>query len=397
MVSDAYDLGELAATNISLNGTVNDTMAAAGGAMVPEKIAKLKLANQITLTIICTSMMIGMGCAITLNDIRTILRRPWGVLIGVFCQYGILPLAAFTLAHILKLHPAHAIGMLVVSCSPGGVASNLLTYYLEGDITLSICMTTCSTFLAFGLMPLCLFIYSRQWVDHSGVPAIPYVDIIVALVTILPPVMIGMFIRRKWEKRAGIISRIGGVIGMLGIVLSMIIQSLISTAPFKASIQLWFAACVMPFLGYGLSYLFAFICKMDKRQRRTVGIETGMQNVAVALTVMAMSFKDAGPMVNMFPAIYAMAQSAFTVIVVPLAVSYQRVWSKYKLQIKLVPRDHCAEEKKMEAPEETKLKNGGVTQTIGDPNTAYRLISRKDSIECKPESHDVADLGESRV
>ncbi|XP_078000318.1 ileal sodium/bile acid cotransporter-like [Glandiceps talaboti] len=406
-----YD--ETLAANISMNVTLNDSDADPMWMYVSPRVAKLRLANQITLTIIMFSMMVGMGCAITLKEVKNNLRRPWGLLIGAFCQYGILPLLSFTLAHMLRLHPAYAIGMLVVSCSPGGMASNMLTYWVQGDVSLSICMTTSSTFLAFGMMPLCLFLYSRSWVQHEGIPAIPYMDIIIALVCILLPVVVGMLIRYRWEKKAGIVSRVGGILGMIGIIISLTLQGLVTTAPYRAPWRLWAAAFMLPLAGYGLSYLFARLCKMDTRRCRTVGIETGMQNVAVALTVMALSFRDAGPMVKVFPAVYTLVQSLFVLVMVPLAVFYRRIWSNYRLEIRLVRRETPEEKKKrVEAAADVSLEeedadddaatkqpmmNGTKTISNGDIKSNCKLDQSKEENDPENYMSNASDLSESRV
>ncbi|XP_002733711.1 ileal sodium/bile acid cotransporter-like [Saccoglossus kowalevskii] len=397
--------GMTEATIFSLNITMNGTDDESGGAEVmSDRVAGLRLANQILLTIISLSMMVGMGCAITFKELWCHTRRPWGVLIGIFCQYGILPLVSFALAHLLSLNPAYAIGMLVVACSPGGLASNLLTYWIEGDVSLSICMTTVSTFVAFGMMPLCLFIYSRSWANQDGVPSIPYMDIIIALVSIILPVVVGVFIRHKWEKKAGLVSRIGGILGLVGIVISLIIQGMMSTAPYRSPWQLWSAAFFMPIIGYSFSYLFAKICKLPVRQRRTIGIETGMQNVAVALTVMALSFRDAGPMVKVFPSIYTLVQSLFVLVTVPIAVLHKRVLSKYKIKISLVPREPKPSKEKIndkeavdeEEPDNLKMESGSISISRGDMKGNYKIASSLDEFVIE-DLKASKDLSESHV
>ncbi len=108
-------------------------------------------------------IMIAMGAKMKLKHIRNHVKKPLGPLAGFVSQFVIMPLVSFMVAHLLKLEPEHAIGALIMACSPGGVMSNMVTYYTKGDCSLSITMTTLSTLMAFGMMPSNLWLYTRNW------------------------------------------------------------------------------------------------------------------------------------------------------------------------------------------------------------------------------------------
>ena len=108
-------------------------------------------------------IMIAMGAKMKLKHIRNHVKKPLGPLAGFVSQFVIMPLVSFLVAHLLKLEAEHAIGALIMACSPGGVMSNMVTYYTKGDCSLSITMTTLSTLLAFGMMPSNLWLYTRNW------------------------------------------------------------------------------------------------------------------------------------------------------------------------------------------------------------------------------------------
>nr|KAG5707883.1 hypothetical protein BaRGS_031614 [Batillaria attramentaria] len=116
--------------------------------------------------------MFGVGCHIDLADLWAHLRRPFGIVIGILAQFGLLPLAAYGTGHALQLPPLQALGMLVMSCCPGGSTSNLFTYWVDGDVSLSVSMTTVNTALSAGMLPFNLWLYGRQWSGTKA--AIPY-------------------------------------------------------------------------------------------------------------------------------------------------------------------------------------------------------------------------------
>ena len=108
-------------------------------------------------------IMIAMGAKMKLKHIRNHVKKPLGPLAGFVSQFVIMPLVAFLVAHLLKLEAEHSIGAIIMACSPGGVMSNMVTYYTNGDCSLSITMTTLSTLMAFGMMPSNLWLYTRTW------------------------------------------------------------------------------------------------------------------------------------------------------------------------------------------------------------------------------------------
>ncbi|XP_077988519.1 sodium-dependent organic anion transporter-like [Glandiceps talaboti] len=272
--------------------------------------------------------MLGMGCTTTIKAVWSYLRRPVGIAIGACCQFILMPLIGFTLAHALRLNANLAIGTLIVACCPGGTLSNLFCYYSDGDITLSICMTTCSTVLAIGMMPLSLFIYSRSWTTQSAV--IPYTDIVIALVTILVPAGIGIAIRWKSEKVANITQKVCSTLSMVGILSSVIIQVVTNVDIFLGGVGQWIIAIIYPILafvvGYGVSSIPLF--RLKQPQRRTVGFETGCQNVALALTIINLSFPKGPAMLQMMviPSLFGV----FMVLDSLIFVACFRIYMKVK-------------------------------------------------------------------
>ena len=112
-------------------------------------------------------VMFGMGMTLTVADFKTVFKRPWEVLIGVFAQFLIMPLVAWGLVRIFALPPELAIGVILVGTCPGGTASNVISYLAKGDVALSVSMTMATTLLAPIVTPALTWFLAGAWIHVS--------------------------------------------------------------------------------------------------------------------------------------------------------------------------------------------------------------------------------------
>jgi len=232
--------------------------------------------------------MLGMGASLTFKDFAIALRKPQGILVGLLCQYGLMPLLAFCLAWALQLPPAYAVGLILMGCMPGGTTSNIFAYFSKGTLSLSILMTICSTLVAIVMVPLTLAFYSQ---GIEGQWQIPRENVIQVLFVLLVPTVIGIALR-KWNANVGaVIEMLGGLLGIF-VILFLIgswvprnWQLLLDTGMpvYTASIGLGLAGFA---LGYGLSLAL----KQDSRRARTIALETGIQNGPLAVLIVLLTF-----------------------------------------------------------------------------------------------------------
>lgn len=239
-------------------------------------------------------------------------------------QFLLLPLIAFGLGHVLQMTAPQAISVLVMGCCPGGTTSNIFTYWSEGDVALSICMTCLSTLMALGMMPLNLFIYSRSWTDERAV--IPYAKIAIALASTAAPAIVGVFIRHKLPKLANVITKVGSVSGLLVILITLVLQGLIFPEMFRVRWTIFFAAFSMPALGFAFGFVLATIFRMKWHLCRTISMETGAQNVSLAITLVTFTFSDEllGEMI-LFPSLYGVTVITDSFIFVGIYLFYKFV------------------------------------------------------------------------
>lgn len=234
-------------------------------------------------------VMFSMGCTMTLWEVWKHLKPPTGVIIGMISQFVLLPAGAFGLAHAMRIESTYALGVLLLGTCPGGSVSNVFTYWMNGDVTLSIVMTTVSTLVALGMMPLNLFIYSRSWTTLKI--AVPYKTIILGLFLMLIPISIGMAVRWKWKEKVKIITKVGSAFTI--VMIYSIIGMRWRMRPswiWESPPGLYIAAALQNPVGWFLGYVFAIICRQSSKVSRTIAIETGTQNVAICMTVIIYSF-----------------------------------------------------------------------------------------------------------
>ncbi|XP_012660489.1 ileal sodium/bile acid cotransporter [Otolemur garnettii] len=290
----------------------------------------LSVVMSTVLTILLALVMFSMGCNVEFPKFLGHIKRPWGIFVGILCQFGIMPLTGFVLSVAFNILPVQAVVVLIMGCCPGGTASNILAYWADGDMDLSVSMTTCSTLLALGMMPLCLLIYTKMWVD-SGSIIIPYDSIGISLVALVIPVSFGMLVNHKWPQKAKIILKIGSIAGAILIVLIAVVGGILYQSAWIITPNLWIIGTLFPVAGYSLGFLLARIAGQPWFRCRTVAFETGMQNAQLCSTIVQLSFSQEDlNLVFTFPLIYSIFQLVFAGIFLGFYLIYKKYSGKKK-------------------------------------------------------------------
>ncbi|XP_019596563.1 sodium/bile acid cotransporter 4 [Rhinolophus sinicus] len=257
--------------------------------------------------------MLGLGCTVDVNHFGAHVRRPVGALLAALCQFGFLPLLAFLLALIFSLDEVAAVAVLLCGCCPGGNLSNLMSLLVDGDMNLSIIMTISSTLLALVLMPLCLWIYSRAWINTPLVQLLPLGAVTLTLCSTLIPIGLGVFIRYKYNRVADYIVKVSLWSLLVTLVVLFIMTGTMLGPELLATIPaaVYVVAIFMPLAGYASGYGLATVFHLPPNCRRTVCLETGSQNVQLCTAILKLAFppRFIGSM-YMFPLLYALFQSA---------------------------------------------------------------------------------------
>lgn len=273
--------------------------------------------EQAILALMIFVIMLGMGASLTPRDfvLALKLKRPYGLMIGVVSQYGFMPFIGFLLALTLPVSDPIKIGILIMSCMPGGTTSNIFTYFSKGNLALSVLMTVTSTVFGVVLIPIVLVVYAGA-LDVD----IPRENIIATL--LLVPVAIGM-VMRKLNANVGAVTEFMGSMLAIFFIVFLIVSWIPRNFTFllETSWGTYVAAIALGLIGITVGYLFAKALKLHPRNARTVGLETGIQNGPLAIAIIAFTFSGAEQQaVNAVPVLY----SLFIVIVSTLITLYFR-------------------------------------------------------------------------
>jgi len=260
-------------------------------------------------------IMFGLGAGLTVKDFTRALKRPKGVAIGFFAQYGIMPLLAFTLAAVFLFQlPVEyaapvAVGALLMGSVPGGTTSNLFTYFSKGNLALSVIMTINTTLWALVMTPLALFFFGGFLFAANPNWQIPLTNIVVTIAVLLLPVILGMAIRRYSANVGAILELLGGFFGIFFILFLMATWvprnwGLLSSTPW----QVYVVAIGLGVFGMGAAFTVSRIFRVHPVDARSIALEVGILNGPLAIAIILLTFSgnpDIGRIL-IVPAMYSL-------------------------------------------------------------------------------------------
>lgn len=223
-------------------------------------------------------IMFGMGAAMKTDDFLGVVRAPKLVLLGVACQYTIMPLVAVLLTLLFPLEPEVAAGVILIGAAPSGLASNVMTYISKGNLALSVTVTTLATLLAPLFTPLYM-----QWLAGQYIPVEPK-DMMVSILQItIVPIAAGWVFNRFLKGRTAWLDQAMPWLSMTGIVLILMVM----TAGGRDNLlQIGSLLIVISLLHNSAGYLLGYWCSRllgaDERSCRTIAFEVGQQNAGLA-------------------------------------------------------------------------------------------------------------------
>ncbi|KVI01662.1 Bile acid:sodium symporter [Cynara cardunculus var. scolymus] len=270
-------------------------------------------------------IMLSMGLTLEFKDLLNLfMQRPLSILFGCASQYTIMPAFGFVISKLLGLSPSLSVGLILLSCCPGGTASNVVSFVsalqvstssnvtllAQGDVPLSIVMTVCSTLAAVFLTPLL-----------AKVLAGTYIHVVVA------PVLLGSYLQSTFPKAVKTALPFAPLLAVLTSSLlacsvfsenvarlksSMVLTSLSSDISPLVYAQAFLSSemgmivlsvLLLHFAGFFVGYIAAALAGFKEPQRRAVSIEVGMQNSSLGVVLAASHFSSA--MVAVPPAVSA--------------------------------------------------------------------------------------------
>ena len=223
-------------------------------------------------------IMFGMGTSMSAKDFVAVVKTPRGVVVGVVAQFLIMPGMGYFLATMSDFPPEVAAGIVLIGCSPSGLASNVMAYLAKANLALSLTITSIATLLAPILTPLLMKLLAGQFIE---IDMLGMMWDIVKMIII--PIGAGLIFNKILAGKSKWLDDAMPIVSMAGIALIIVV---ITAAGRNSLLEIGATLIVLVLIhnifGYTLGYWFARLFKMPERDARTVAMEVGMQNGGLA-------------------------------------------------------------------------------------------------------------------
>ncbi len=250
-------------------------------------------------------IMLGLGLSLTIDDFKRVLKYPKAIFIGLFCQMLILPFVCFAIVKFFGLNPEFAVGLMLLSASPGGATANLFSHLSKGDVALNISLTAVNSVLSLFTLPIIVNFSISYFLQSGQAIPIQFAKVVEVFAIVLIPVSIGMFVKsknpvlsEKMDKPVKIVSAVFLVL----VILAAVLAEKDKVVTYFQEVGL--AALVFNVGSMAVGYFVPLIMKVPKRQAIAIGMEIGIHNGTLAIFI-AMSVMG-NNLVSIPPAVYSL-------------------------------------------------------------------------------------------
>ena len=244
-------------------------------------------------------IMLALGLGLSLENFANVIKQPKDFLVGLICQLILLPIIAFILIKIFNTSPELAIGVMIIAAAPGGVTSNVLTKFANGDVALSVSLTAIISLVSIITVPFIVFKSADLLNINYQSAEISMVGISMKMFLVVTfPVFIGMLIRKFAtnfiSSKEQLIQRISVFLFAL-VFLAILIEEKGNIIPYLAEAGLitLILNLTMMILGFYIAKKFA----SGIAQRKCISLECGLQNGTLAIFVSTQIFDNSAYLV----------------------------------------------------------------------------------------------------
>ena len=242
--------------------------------------------------IILALIMLGLGLGLKVEDFTRVFKAPKDFIVGFISQLIILPIVAYLLIIILKTPPEIAIGVMIIAAAPGGVTSNILTKFADGDVALSISLTAIISLISIVSVPIIIFTSADLLGITNISQNISMIGIALKMVLVVTiPVILGMIIRKFADSFVASKVEIFNKLNIVFFIIFFIAafyeeKDHIISFIMQAGLIALILNVTMMIIAYYLAKTFASGIK----QRKCIALECGLQNGSLAIFVSTQIF-----------------------------------------------------------------------------------------------------------
>ncbi|MDH5833558.1 bile acid:sodium symporter family protein [Luteimonas kalidii] len=264
-------------------------------------------------------IMLAIGMGLAAREFARVAREPGPLLVGIAGQYLLLPLLGFGVAMLFRHSYELAVGFILLAASPSASSSNALTYLARGNLALAVTLTAVSALLTLATIPLLTGAALQAFAGQSRAIPLPVPQMMAHLVLLVAlPLLLGMALRHLWprwcERAQPWLTRLS--LGLLLVLIACIaVDQREALLPWIGTLAL--ATAGMCLVGMCGGYLLGHLCRLERRDAITIGIETGIQNCTLAFLI-AYNVLESATMA-MPPAVYGIMMYAVALCFVSAA------------------------------------------------------------------------------
>lgn len=252
-------------------------------------------------------IMLGLGLSLTLADFRRVVLYPRAVIVGLACQTLLLPFICYGIAKGFGLPPELAVGLMLLSASPGGATANLFSHLAKGDVALNITLTATNSVLSLLTLPLIVNLSLEAFMGAGKAIPLQFSKVLQVFVIVLGPVAIGMLIRAKKRELAERLNRpvrITSAVFLLLVIAAAVAKERAQIGEYFR--QVGVAALVFNLASLAVGFFVPILARVERKQAIAIGMEIGIHNGTLAIAIASSPLLLNNSTMAIPPAIYSL-------------------------------------------------------------------------------------------
>lgn len=248
------------------------------------------------LNVVLAFVMFGVALGIKPQTFIDVFKKPKSVILGILCQFFLLPMMTFFLTLLMKdwISPMMGLGMILVASCPGGNISNFMSSLSKANTELSVSLTAISTSVAFFMTPLNFALWGGQYIRHAHITAdlptleIPFMEIFTTVIILLGiPLVLGILCTRYLPKISDMLRKPLQYLSIIFFIAMVVMAFRQNVDAFLACIKyIFFIVLIHNMLALLIGYCTSAAFRLPYKDKRTLTIETGIQNSGLGLVLL---------------------------------------------------------------------------------------------------------------
>ncbi len=231
-------------------------------------------------------IMLGLGLSLTTDDFKRVVQYPKAVFIGLFCQMIVLPAVCFVIATSFGLPPALAVGLMLLSASPGGATANLYSHLAKGDVALNVTLTAINSLLTIFSIPVIVNLSLGYFMGSEAYIPLQFKKVLEVFMIVLVPVTIGMFMNKQFpafSKKMEKPVKIASVFILAFVIITATIKERNNVGTYFAQVGL--AALAFNLISMLSGYFIPKLFRLPEKQNISIAMEIGIHNGTLAIFI----------------------------------------------------------------------------------------------------------------